>query len=133
MKKNIIWLCIVVIFLTGCTKENDELGKEAKSNLETSDVAYIDESDFSQSLEEQDVESWINGYNAIITDLSDIEWVDSISITPISYEEYIDEGECIITCSVNNEAPDEDDIKETIENYMDSANVITNYELIIIK
>lgn len=40
-------------------------------------------------------------------------------------------GKCAITCSVSDTGPDETDIRESIEGYIETSNVITNYELII--
>lgn len=131
MKKNIIYLCIILICLSGCSKETDNSEKGTESGLEASDVEYIDEWDFSQSSDNQ-AKSWEVACDNIILDISNIEWVESTSIEPLSYEEYIAEGKITITCSVNDDAPDESDIREVLEGYLDAANVITNYELIII-
>lgn len=131
MKKNIIYLCIILICLSGCSKEIDNSEKGTESGLEASDVEYIDEWDFSQSSDNQ-AKSWEDACDNIIVDISNIEWVESTSIEPLSYEEYITKGKITITCSVNDDAPDESDIRESLEGYLDDANVITNYELIII-
>lgn len=130
--KKIYFICLLLLFcLCGCSKESDNTEKEVSSGTDVSDVEYIDDSDFSQSIDEQ-AKIWKIGCDSIITDISNIEWVEGVSITPSSYEEYIAEGKCTITCSVNDVAPDEADIRESIEGYLEIANVITNYELIII-
>lgn len=131
MKKHMVYLCLIFLCLSGCSTKSDSSEKGTESGLEKSDIEYMDESDFSESSESQ-AETWKNGCDSIITDISNIEWVESVSITPSSYEEYIAEGKCTITCSVNDAAPDEADIRESIEGYLEIANVVTNYELIVI-
>lgn len=130
--KKIHFICILLLLcLCGCSKETDNTEREVNSGTDASDVEYIDESDFSQYIDEE-IKMWQNGCDNIITDISDIEWVESVSITPSSYEEYIAEGKCTITCSVNDVVPDEADVRKTLEDYLDATNVITNYELIIV-
>ncbi|MBE5943679.1 MAG: hypothetical protein E7258_02040 [Lachnospiraceae bacterium] len=130
--KKIHFICLLLLLcLCGCSKESDKAEKEVNSGTDASDVEYIDESDFLQSIDEQ-AKIWQNGCDSIITDISNIEWVESVSITPSGYEEYMSAGKCTITCSVNDVAPDEADVRKTLEDYLDAANIITNYELIII-
>lgn len=129
-----ILICILVS-LVGCT--SNENTTEAISTTEAvqwepDETEYIDEAEWEFNDDvDKDEARWISNNQIIIEDISGIDWVESVSISPETYDEYVSVGKVTITITVVSEEDITSENEETINVYIDTTNFYDDYEIVL--
>lgn len=137
MIQRILFLAIflISILLTGC-HSNDSTTEtlSATENLqqELVDTEYIDEAEWEFNDDvDKDETTWNLNNQIVIEDIGGIEWVESVSISPKTYDEYVASGKVTITITVVSDEDIKSENEKNITDYIDAANFYDNYEIVL--
>lgn len=137
MIQRILFLAIFLISIlsTGC-HSNDSTTETVSSteNLpeELVDTDYIDEAEWEFNDDvDKDETTWNLNNQIVIEDIGGIEWVESVSISPKTYDEYVASGKVTITITVVSDEDIKSENEKNITDYIDAANFYDNYEIVL--
>ena len=131
----ILTLVSILVISTGC-HSNDSTTETVSSaeNLseELVDTEYIDEAEWEFNDDvDKDETTWSFNNQIVIEDISGLDWVESVSISPKTYDEYVSGGKVTITITVVSDEYITSENEKTITDYIDAANVYDNYEIVL--
>ncbi len=131
----ILTLVSILVISTGC-HSNDSTTETVSSteNLleELVDTEYIDEAEWEFNDDvDKDETTWNLNNQIVIEDISGLDWVESVSISPKTYDEYVSAGKVTITITVVSDEYITSENEKNITDYVDAANVYDNYEIVL--
>lgn len=131
----ILTLVSILVISTGC-HSNDSTTETVSSteNLpeELVDRDYIDEAEWEFNDDvDKDETTWNLNNQIVIEDIGGIEWVESVSISPKTYDEYVASGKVTITITVVSDEDIKSENEKNITDYIDAANFYDNYEIVL--
>ncbi|MBE5944783.1 MAG: hypothetical protein E7258_07690 [Lachnospiraceae bacterium] len=125
---SIFMIAGILVLSTGCqSKENST----ETVQLESDETEYIDESmwEFNENVD-TDKASWEAYLPHIVDDISGLDWVASVSISPETYDEYVTSGKVTIICTVSLKEDITPENEKSIADYIDAYNLFEDYEIV---
>ena len=122
-------MMLSLMLLTGCKSNSD---KSADNSVTTEAISSASEAEWSTTdTENKDEAVWNSTCEDLKSSLKELDWVENVSITPETYNDYVAEGSVTITCKAveGREVSNEDE--ESVKKYIDSVQYFEKYDLCI--